>query len=180
MAQHDADTLLFKMANSPYGIRFFRRQGHDPQRLPGASNQRIQLGDIQFAEQLRRMSTFILWREIGAFKIAPQYQGAGAAGKRAPGDTFQRTVDGLQRRGDGSREPGPHSLASFIHRQPVECFRCLVHHINTRAAVDMRIDVGRAKQIGIASGDANGNGLDGGDNASFHTKLMIGKPALLG
>ena len=44
----------------------------------------------------------------------------------------------------------------------------------------MSIDVGRAKQIGIARGDANRNGLDGGDNARFHPKLMIGKPALLG
>ena len=65
MAEHDADTLLFKMANSPYGIRFFRCQGHDPQRLPGASNQRIQLGDIQFTEQLGWMGAFILWRKVG-------------------------------------------------------------------------------------------------------------------
>jgi hypothetical protein len=66
-----------------------------------------------------------------------------------------------------------------MYRQPVERVRRFVHHIKTRAAVDVNINVSRAKQIGVASGYAGGDRLDSGNDACFNAQLMIGKPALL-
>lgn len=66
-------------------------------------------------------------------------------------------------RSDGSRQPEHRPLSTFMC-QPVERVRRLVHHINTRAAVNVNIDVSRAKQVGVASSYAGGNRFDCGDD----------------
>jgi hypothetical protein len=47
-----------------------------------------------------------------------------------------------------------------MHRQGIQHVRCIIHHIHARAAVNVRIDIGRAKQFGIASGNARRDGLN--------------------
>ena len=114
------------------------------------------------------MRPFVLGRKVRSFQIAAQNLRAGSAGLTAPGDTHQRAVDGLHRRGDGGGQKCTHPFTRFMHCQSVQHVGRIIHDVHARAAVDVRIDIGRAKQLRIARRNARRNGFNRRNRAAFN------------
>lgn len=55
-----------------------------------------------------------------------------------------------------------------MHRQRVQHLWGIIHHVHTRATVNVGIDIRRAKLVGIPGMHASWDRLDGGDNSALH------------
>ena len=72
MAEHYANAASLEMGDGFQRTGLFRRQRHHTKRVLRLGNQRIQLIDVQFAEQFGRVGSLVLRREVRPLKIAPQ------------------------------------------------------------------------------------------------------------